>query len=353
MSSLQNSSEQSCILKHFFCYCFWLDTQETCMKRRKFLTLAASVAGGVATSRMAEALAPEIPIIDPHIHLFDPERPGGVPWPAKTDTALYKAALPDRYASLARPFGVVGAIVVEASPLASDNDWVLRQAAGHPIIVGMVGDLIPGTSSYQKELDRLHANPLFLGIRYGNLWDRDLSVDAQKPEFLPGLKMLADRGLVLDSANPDLKLIRAIAGVSDHVPQLRIVIDHLPTARIPSEAPAREEYWSLLQHLAKNKNVFAKLSEVIAARIEESGGSTFAKERLEALWDIFGEDHVLYASDWPNSDHHATYQETISIIRSYVEAKGRIASEKFFWKNSVAAYRWQPRKADQPRENLP
>jgi L-fuconolactonase len=326
MSSLQNSSEQSSILEHFFCYCFWLEIQETCMERRKFLELAASVAGGVATSRVAEALFPAMPII-------------------------YKAALPDRYATLARPFGVVGAIVVEASPLASDNDWVLRQAAGHPIIVGMVGDLIPGTPSYEKELDRLHADPLFLGIRYGNLWDRDLSVDTQKPEFLPGLKMLADRGLVLDSANPDLKLIRAIAGVSDQIPELRIVIDHLPTARIPSEAPTREEYWSLLRQLAKNKNVFVKLSEVIAARIEESGGSTFAKERLDALWNIFGEDHVLYASDWPNSDHHATYQETISIIRSYVEAKGPIASEKFFWKNSVAAYRWHPRQADQPREN--
>jgi predicted TIM-barrel fold metal-dependent hydrolase len=245
---------------------------------------------------------------------------------------------------------VVGAIVVEASPLASDNDWVLRQAAGHPIIVGMVGDLIPGDPSYPKELDRLHANSLFLGIRYGNLWDRDLTVDAQKPEFLSGLKMLAERGLVLDSANPDLKLIRAISGVSDHVPELRIVIDHLPTARIPSEAPAREEYWSLLRGLAKNKNVFVKLSEVIAARIEEAGGPAFAKERLDALWEVFGEDHVLYASDWPNSDHHATYEQTISIIRSYVEPKGPVASEKFFWKNSVAAYRWHPRQADQPRE---
>ena len=58
-----------------------------------------------------------------------------------------------------------------------------------------------------------------------------MTIDSLKPEFIPGLKMLADRGLVLDSANPDLKLIRAIASVSDHVPELRIVIDHLPTAR--------------------------------------------------------------------------------------------------------------------------
>jgi L-fuconolactonase len=321
------------------------------MQRREFLRFGASIAGSLAGSRIARALPSAIPVIDTHIHLFDTGRPGGVPWPAKTDTAVYRPALPERYARIARPLGVVGAIVVEASPLASDNDWVLHVAANHPIIVGMVGDLIPGTPSYQQDLERLHANPLFLGIRYGNLWDRDLAVDARKPEFLPGLKMLSEQGLVLDSANPDPGLIRAIAGVADHLPQLRIVIDHLPTARVPTEAAARDEYWSLLRHLAQNKNVFVKLSEVLAARIEEQGGPNFCKDRLDALWDIFGEDHVLYASDWPNSDHHATYEETISIVRNYVQAKGRIASEKLFWKNSVAAYRWRRRQADQPQEN--
>src|ERR1700678_2587785 len=318
------------------------------MQRRELLKLGATIAGGWAAGRMGEALPPAIPIIDTHIHLFDPGRPGGVPWPAKTDTALYKAALPERYKSIAGPFGVVGAIVIEASNLVSDNELVLNGAANYPMIVGMVGDLIPGTPTYQKDLDRLHANPLFLGIRYGNLWDRDLGVDAKKPEFLPGLKMLAERGLVLDSANPDPSLIRAIAGVSDQLHELRIVIDHVPSARVPSEAAARDEYWSLLHHLAQNKNVFVKPSEVVAARIEEAGGPTFDQQTLGALWDVFGEDHVLYASDWPNSDHHATYAESISIVRDFVQAKGHQAEEKFFWKNSVAAYRWHRRQADQP-----
>jgi L-fuconolactonase len=318
------------------------------VERRELLKLGASITGGWLTGPLAEAASPPIPIIDTHIHLFDPGRPGGVPWPEKTDTALYKAALPDRYASIARPFGVVGAIVIEASPLASDNDWVLSVAAKYPVIVGMVGDLIPGTPAYAKELERLHANPLFLGIRYGNLWDRDLAVDGQRPEFLAGLTMLAERGLALDSANPDLSLIRAIARVADHLPQLRIVIDHLPSAKVPTVPGERDEYWSLLQHLAQGKNVFVKLSEVAAARVEQNGGPTFNKDTLDGLWNIFGEDHVLYASDWPNSDHHATYAETITIVRDYVMAKGRESSEKFFWKNSVAAYRWRKRAPDQP-----
>ena len=318
------------------------------MLRREVLKLGASLAGGSIMERMAAAAPSPIPVIDTHIHMFDPGRPGGVPWPAKTDTALYKPALPARYQSLAGPLGVVGAIVIEASPLASDNDWVLQIAQNHPILVGMIGDLIPGAPTYEKELDRLHANPLFLGIRYGNLWDRDLGVDAQKPEFLAGLKMLAERGLVMDSANPNLPLLRALAGVSDRLPELRIVADHLPSARVPPDPAEHDEYWSLLRHLARNRNVFVKLSEVAAGRIEQSGGPTFYKDTLDGLWDVFGEDHVLYASDWPNSDHHATYLETISIVRDYVSARSRAAQEKFFWKNSVAAYRWRRRQPDQP-----
>jgi predicted TIM-barrel fold metal-dependent hydrolase len=215
----------------------------------------------------------------------------------------------------------------------------------------MVGDLVPATATYQRELDRLHANPLFLGIRYGNLWGRNLAVDAQKPEFLPGLKMLADRGLVLDSANPDPGLIRAIADVANHIPELRIVIDHLPSAPEPAESTSRDEYLSLLRQLAENKNIFVKLSEVALAHSEQPApvASNFNQDRLDELWGIFGEDQVLYASDWPNSDHHATYAETFSILRNYVQPKGPVAAEKFFWKNSMAAYRWRKRAADQPQ----
>jgi L-fuconolactonase len=320
------------------------------MRRRDVLKFGGSIAGGLMAEHVAAALPATLPIIDTHIHLFDPGRPGGVPWPEKTDTALYKPALPDRFASLARPFGVVGAIVIEASPLPSDNDWVLRVAEKYPIIVGMIGDLIPGSPTYQQELDRLHSNPLFLGIRYGNLWDRNLAIDRKKPGFVPGLKVLAERGLTLDSANPNADLIRAIADVANAVPELRIVVDHLPTSPIPTTPEASKEYWALQRTLAQNRNIFVKLSEVLAARVEEHGGAGFAKERLDALWDIFGEDHVLYASDWPNSDHHATYEETFTIVRNYFSTKSRAAQDKFFWKNSITAYRWHARAADQPHQ---
>src|SRR5690606_17116964 len=97
-------------------------------------------------------------------------RPQGVPWPDKKDKTLYKPALPDRYRSISGPSGVVGAIVVEASPWLEDNQWVLDTAATDTIIVGVIGNLEPGRPEFGKHLERFQVNPLFRGIRNGNLW---------------------------------------------------------------------------------------------------------------------------------------------------------------------------------------
>src|SRR5437870_12542891 len=123
--------------------------------RRRFLG-AAAIAGAalpdalprilaaeVTASALVNPLAP-IPVIDTHIHLFDPTRPQGVPWPAKDNAVLYQPALPDRYRKIATPLGVTGAIEVEASPWLQDNQWVLDVAAKDKIMVETVGDLEPG-----------------------------------------------------------------------------------------------------------------------------------------------------------------------------------------------------------------
>ena len=164
------------------------------LKRRSFLTTALA---GALHARLSKP----VPIIDSHIHLFDVNRPQGVPWPPK-DSVIYKTALPDRYIKLAAPHGVVGAIEIECSPWLDDNQWVLDIAAKNPIIVGTIGDLEPGTPDFSKQLERFHRNPLFRGIRCGNIWNRDLSQQIANQAFVHDLKALASAGLVLDTANP-------------------------------------------------------------------------------------------------------------------------------------------------------
>jgi predicted TIM-barrel fold metal-dependent hydrolase len=306
--------------------------------------MAAGLAGLAAGAETAS-----LPIIDTHIHLFDPRRPQGVPWPEKTNAILYHPALPERYRKVTEGLGVVGAIEIECSPWLEDNQWVLDIEAKDPIMVGTVGHLEPGAPAFPKQLERFHRNPLFLGIRYGNLWGRSLTDELSRAQFIADLKALADAGLVMDTANPDPALIAAVVQLTDQVPNLRVVIDHLPQMALPPETAARHAIEMNLGLLGHRPQVYVKVSEVL----RRVNGHVpldldFYRATLDLLWDIFGQDRLLYGSDWPNGDQWGTYPQVLRIVREYFTSKGHAAAEKYFWKNSLAAYHWKKREPTQP-----
>jgi L-fuconolactonase len=290
------------------------------------------------------------PIIDTHIHLYDPRRPGGIPWPEKTNRVLYRPSLPPLYRSISEPFGIVGAVAIECSPLNADNDWLLRTGKSDTLIVGVIGDLDPALPEFPQQLDRLRKDPLFCGIRYGNLWGRDLETRLKEASFVDNLKLLARHQLLLESANPNPALIASLLKLTALVPDLRIILDHLPQA-IPSKEPlARETYLRDLRALGQRANVFVKGSEVLR-RIDGTVPIDLTNYHawLDEIWDIFGEDRLIFGSDWPNSDQMATFADTFNVIQQYLSERGDTATEKFFWKNSIKAYRWKPRNVAQSR----
>ena len=300
------------------------------------------------------ATSTPIPIIDTHIHLFDPRRPQGVPWPEKdnpADKILYQPALPDRYRRLTEGMGIVGAIEVECSPWLEDNQWVLDIAAQDPLIVGTVGDLEPGKPDFRKHLERFAGNPLFRGIRYGNLWGRSLAAEMEAPEFISDLKAVADADLSLDTANQDPTQIAGLLRLTDKIPNLRAIIDHLPQMEMPPDPATRRRVELDLHELAARPQVYLKLSEVLR-RINGKVPTdlNFYRSRLDEIWAIFGEDRMMYGSDWPNSDRWGSYEEVFNLVRDYVTPKGPAVLEKFYWRNSLKAYRWQKRAPDQPEE---
>lgn len=311
------------------------------LRRRSFLTTALA---GALHARLSKS----VPIIDSHIHLFDVSRPQGVPWPPK-DSVIYKTALPDRYTKLAAPHGVVGAIEIECSPWLDDNQWVLDIAAKNPIIVGTIGDLEPGTPDFSKQLERFHRNPLFRGIRCGNIWNRDLSQQIANQAFVHDLKALASAGLVLDTANPDPVLIHAVVRLSDTLPDLKIIIDHLPELTIPTDVSGQKACDADLRSLAQRPQIFAKLSGIVRnvnGRVPLD--LAFYRDRLDHIWGTFGPDKLMFGSDWPNSDQWAQYPDVFRLAAEFIASKDQSAVEKFFWQNSLTFYKWIKRAPSQP-----
>lgn len=257
---------------------------------------------------------------------------------------MYHRTLPADVREVSKGLNVVGAIEVECSPLIEDNQWVLDVSAKDPFIVGTVGHLEPGNAEFRKQLDRFRKNPLFRGIRYAYLWGNNLGEELKKPEFVAGLKMLADAGLSLDTANPTTQMLADVANITDKVPNLRIIIDHLAGMVVAPDAPDRAEYTRLMKTLGGRKQVYVKVSNVLKKIDGKVNYDVNAyRGKIDELWDTFGADRLLYGSDWPNSEPLGKYPQVLQVVRDYFQGKGREAEEKYFYKNSQAAYRWVKR----------
>ncbi|HWI84887.1 MAG TPA: amidohydrolase family protein, partial [Sphingomonas sp.] len=206
--------------------------RQPAITRRLFLGSAAAAAG--AASAPAFAAAP-IEVIDAHTHFFDPRRPEGVTWPTP-DMSIYRPVLPEEFVTLTRPFNVRGAVVVEVSERLEDHDWALAMAERNPVIVAYLGRLTPGRPEFAGLLERYARNRLFRGLRtfFGTIGE-----GLNQPLFVEDLKRMAAAGLEIDIAGGPRQLGQAainMAKLADRIPDLRMVINHLPMPKPEADA---------------------------------------------------------------------------------------------------------------------
>ena len=322
------------------------------LSRRGFLAGAAATA--VVTSwdvaHAQSASVDHIPIIDAHIHLFDGARPLGAGYMGSAAyRAISQTSLPSMYSPLARPAGIVGAIVVESSPWIDDNLWYLEQCRDNSIMVGVSGNLDPGRPDFGQYVTHFHKDPLYRAIRSSRFYSAESGRVALKPDQVANLKLLAQADLALDTANPSMNLMQANVLLADAIPGLRIIMDHLPS--FDSTPDNQQDYEAVVKEMAARPNIFVKLTEVYHPRLTDGvivKDYESLRARLEYLFDAFGEDRVIFGTDYPNSYGVATIPEEVELVKRFFSTKSREAAEKYFWKNSARVYKWIKRADDQP-----
>ena len=305
--------------------------------RREFLAATAAAASAAALAGCASAPPAPAAVIDTHTHFYDPTRPQGVPWPPKNDAVLYRPVYPDEFKRLAQPHGVTGTVVVEASPRVEDNQWVLDLAARDKFLLGLVGHLKPGRPGFAEDWQRFAANPLFRGLRTGG-WEVKLAPD--DVDYLRDLRRLAERGLALDVLiSPEqLPLVARLAAA---LPDLRIVIDHCANVRIDGRVlPAA---WRAgVRACAAHRRVFMKVSGLVEGTGRADGSAPadveFYRPTLDAIREAFGDDRVIFGSNWPVSARFASYATVFGLVADYFRAQGPDAAAKYFSRNAARAY---------------
>ena len=271
-------------------------------------------------------------IIDTHVHLYDPSRPEGTPWPPKDNSILYKPTRTDRCKDLAAPAGVDGVVVVECSEWIEDNQWVLDLAKDDPFIVGLVGNLDPHDDAFESHLDRFAKDPIYRGIR-ARLWD---------PDDIEKLRLLSDHDLSLDLGCGERTL-----EIADAIPELRIIIHHSAGIKMDGDDPEPDAV-DLVNRAAERSNVFCKLSGMMDLKCTIRPAPTDVGHYapyLDILWNAFGEDRMIFGSDWPVSDKsERTYGEILTLAQDYIHPKGDAITQKVFCDNAKTAYKWIDRR---------
>jgi len=308
------------------------------MDRRTFLTTGAlACTGAIAGYGFDRAVQEPLEIIDCHTHFYDSKRPQGVPWPDK-GSPLYRTVLPKDLRQLKQYRPVTGTVIVEASEWVEDNQWLLDLAKNEPFIVGIVGRLEPDSSEFESQIRRFSKSDLFRGIR---VLSPKVSTLVDRDDIKP-FQLLDQYGLTLDiNGGPDTPLV--INKLSKKVPGLKIVLNHIANVAVTRDPPP-SEWKSAIDSLRSLSNVFCKISALVEGAARDGNKAPkeldFYRPTIDVVWNAFGEDRVIYGSNWPVCELAADYATVQSITMDYALEHGESALKKFCSMNASRAYRW-------------
>jgi L-fuconolactonase len=107
--------------------------------------------------------------------------------------------------------------------------------------------------------------------------------------------------------------------------------------------PIKAEWVETYARMAEPPNVYLKVSALMEQSTVQPApaGVDFYRPALDAMWAAFGEDRVVYGSNWPVCERAGTFKQSIDIVKAYLVGKGQATWDKYFWRNGQTAYKWR------------
>jgi L-fuconolactonase len=196
--------------------------------------------------------------------------------------------------------GISQSICVEAASAGADGkaetEWLLRQTEASDRIVALVAWApldSPELEGYFDLLASLAGKPI-VGVRRS--FEFEDSLFPKRPEVVEGARIAGARGLVVDLVLFSRSLGATIALV-DACPETTFVLDHL--GKPPIREAHREPWASQLRELAGRPNVVCKLSGLTTEAEQTRWRVADLRPYVEHALDCFGEERILFGSDWP------------------------------------------------------
>lgn len=271
--------------------------------------------------------------IDAHQHFwrYDAQRDS---WITDEMSVIKRDFLPGDLQPELAANGIDGTIAVQADQSEAETQFLLDLAAQHDSIAGVVGWVDFRSPLLGERLEHFRQFEKLCGFRHVVQAEPDnrflLGEDFQR-----GIGLLADFGYTYDILIYPKQLPAAIEFVGKF-PKQPFIVDHVAKPQIKG---ARISEWAgEMRTIAQSPNVYCKVSGLIT----EADWQTWRKEEfrpyLDVVFDAFGNDRLIFGSDWPVCLLAGNYGQVKQLVVDYTADFSVTDRAKIFGLNAIHFY---------------
>ena len=250
---------------------------------------------------------------------------------------IRKDFLPQDLEPIYNEHGVSGCIAVQADQTLKENDFLLEQAYKHDFIRGVIGWVDLQHPEVEKDIAFYGAMDKMKGFRHVVQGEADPKF-ILNPNFLRGIQQLQGKDLIYEI----LVFPHQLPAVYEFVklfPNIQFILDHIAK---PYIADGYFEGWATMIKALGN---FENLSCKISGMVTEADYNNWTTEQLmpymEVVLEAFGPKRILYGSDWPVCLVAASYEEVLSIAKTFARQLSEAEQQQFFHTNAENIYNLQ------------
>ena len=250
-------------------------------------------------------------IIDSHVHFWhyskdDPE----FAWINDEMEVLKKDLLPEDWVKYTEVLNTGRqCIAVQAPQSEQETMFLLSLAEKYDFIKGVVGWVDLKSDKIEERLKYFSQFPKLKGFRH--ILQAEPVETILSEAFLNGISFLAKYNFTYDILVFPRHLSNVLSMVS-LFPEQKFVIDHLAKPDIKNQDFGAWE--KDIKKIASWPKVYCKISGLIT---EVNWGKWKTKDYdkvLNIVFDAFGEDRIMFGSDWPVCLLSGKYEDTIKVV---------------------------------------
>lgn len=298
---------------------------------------------GVLKGDFRKDAMPDFPIIDAHLHVWDPAgiRMG---WMAPGAT-LNRIFTVEDYAAATQGIAIEAMVFVEcfvdAGGFLREMDFVAENAARDPRLRAIVAnaplELGDDARPFLEVLVARHG--AVRGIRRMIEFQADQAI-AMRPGFRAGVQALRDYDLTFDVNVHHSQMDQAV-DLSRHVEGVRLVLDHC--GKPPVKGGLQDGRFAVwrdhLRAFAQNPETFCKLSDLPMEADHAAWTAADLQPYIDQVVETFGFDRLIFAFDWPVCTQAVTPHRWLEVLDAAFAGVGEADLRAFYAGNARRVYR--------------